>query len=61
MAPDSTKANYTDGGVFQNQPLGMAKNLVETVPGGRLNAADRGILASRFEMAREISLLRQRK
>jgi len=35
---------YTDGGVFQNQPLGMAKNLVERLPDGRLNAADRGYL-----------------
>ena len=35
---------YTDGGVFQNEPLGMAKNLVEKVPGGRLNAAQRAYL-----------------
>ncbi|MGD0546605.1 MAG: patatin-like phospholipase family protein [Terracidiphilus sp.] len=35
---------YTDGGVFQNQPLGMAKNLVETIPGGHLNAEQRGYL-----------------
>ena len=35
---------YTDGGVFQNQPLGMAKNLVEEVPGGHLNAEHRGYL-----------------
>ncbi len=40
----STTFTYTDGGVFQNEPLGMAKNLVEQVPGGRLNAADRGYL-----------------
>ncbi len=40
----STTFTYTDGGVFQNQPLGMAKNLVENVPGGRLNATDRGYL-----------------
>jgi predicted acylesterase/phospholipase RssA len=40
----STKFTYTDGGVFQNEPLGMAKNLVEQVPGGRLNAAQRGYL-----------------
>lgn len=40
----STTFTYTDGGVFQNEPLGMAKNLVELVPGGRLNAADRGYL-----------------
>jgi hypothetical protein len=36
--------SYTDGGVFQNQPLGMAKKLVETVPGGRLNSEKRGYL-----------------
>lgn len=35
---------YTDGGVFQNQPLGMAKNLVERLPGGHLNANRRGYL-----------------
>jgi Patatin-like phospholipase len=35
---------YTDGGVFQNQPLGMAKNLVEQMPDGRLTALDRGYL-----------------
>ncbi len=29
----STTFTYTDGG-FSNEPLGMAKNLVETVPGG---------------------------
>jgi hypothetical protein len=40
----STTFTYTDGGVFQNQPLGMAKNLVEQVPEGRLNATDRGYL-----------------
>ena len=40
----STTFTYTDGGVFQNEPLGMAKNLVEKVPGGRLNAAQRGYL-----------------
>jgi hypothetical protein len=40
----SRKFTYTDGGVFQNEPLGMAKNLVETIPGGRLNAAQRGYL-----------------
>jgi predicted acylesterase/phospholipase RssA len=40
----STTFTYTDGGVFQNEPLGMAKDLVEKVPGGRLNAADRGYL-----------------
>jgi predicted acylesterase/phospholipase RssA len=33
---------YTDGGVFQNEPLGMAKNLVENQPGGHLNAEQRG-------------------
>jgi hypothetical protein len=41
---DSTTFAYTDGGVFQNQPLGMAKNLVELVPEGRLHAAQRGYL-----------------
>jgi Patatin-like phospholipase len=35
---------YTDGGVMQNEPLGMAKNLVEEVPGGRLNVEQRGYL-----------------
>ena len=35
---------YTDGGVFQNEPLGMAKNLVERLPDGRLTAKDRGYL-----------------
>jgi hypothetical protein len=35
---------YTDGGVFQNEPLGMAKNLVEVLPGGHLNADKRGYL-----------------
>ncbi len=40
----STTFTYTDGGVFQNQPLGMAKNLVEQIPGGRLNATERGYL-----------------
>jgi hypothetical protein len=40
----STTFTYTDGGVFQNEPLGMAKNLVEQVPGGRLNATKRGYL-----------------
>jgi hypothetical protein len=35
---------YTDGGVFQNEPLGMAKNLVEMLPGGHLNADQRGYL-----------------
>jgi hypothetical protein len=35
---------YTDGGVFQNEPLGMAKNLVELLPDGRLNADQRGYL-----------------
>ena len=40
----TTTFTYTDGGVFQNEPLGMAKNLVEKVPGGRLNAYERGYL-----------------
>lgn len=35
---------YTDGGVFQNEPLGMAKNLVEQLPDGRVTALDRGYL-----------------
>ncbi len=34
--------SYTDGGVFQNQPLGMAKNLVEMLPDGHLHALNRG-------------------
>jgi Patatin-like phospholipase len=40
----STTFTYTDGGVFQNEPLGMAKNLVEQIPGGRLSADQRGYL-----------------
>jgi hypothetical protein len=40
----ATTFTYTDGGVFQNEPLGMAKNLVEKIPGGRLNADQRGYL-----------------
>lgn len=40
----STTFTYTDGGVFQNEPLGMAKNLVEQVAGGRLNSNQRGYL-----------------
>jgi hypothetical protein len=39
-----TTFTYTDGGVFQNEPLGMAKNLVEEIPGGRLNPYQRGYL-----------------
>ncbi len=35
---------YTDGGVFQNEPLGMAKNLVEKQVDGHLNASERGYL-----------------
>jgi hypothetical protein len=35
---------YTDGGVLQNQPLGMAKNLVDALPGGHLTAEQRGYL-----------------
>jgi hypothetical protein len=38
----SRRFTYTDGGVFQNEPLGMAKNLVELLPDGHLNALDRG-------------------
>lgn len=40
----STIFTYTDGAVFQNEPLGMAKNLVERVPGGRLHSWQRGYL-----------------
>jgi hypothetical protein len=40
----ATTFTYTDGGVFQNEPLGMAKNLVEQIPGGRLHADQRGYL-----------------
>lgn len=40
----STTFTYTDGGVFQNEPIGMAKNLVERIPGARLNAFERGYL-----------------
>jgi Patatin-like phospholipase len=40
----ATTFTYTDGGVFQNEPLGMAKNLVENIPGGRLNADQRAYL-----------------
>jgi predicted acylesterase/phospholipase RssA len=39
-----TTFTYTDGGLFQNEPLGMAKNLVEEIPGGRLNPYQRGYL-----------------
>lgn len=35
---------YTDGGLFQNQPLGMAKNFVEQLPRGRVTALERGYL-----------------
>jgi len=35
---------YTDGGVFQNEPLGMAMNLVQELPGGRLQGQSRGYL-----------------
>jgi Patatin-like phospholipase len=40
----STSFCYTDGGVFQNEPLGMAKNIVEELPNGHLNATRRGYL-----------------
>ena len=40
----SRKFAYSDGGVFQNQPLGMAKNLVEKQPGGHLNAEQRAYI-----------------
>jgi hypothetical protein len=39
-----TTFTYTDGGLFQNEPLGMAKNLVEEIPGGRLKPYQRGYL-----------------
>jgi hypothetical protein len=47
---------YTDGGVFQNEPLGMAKNLVELLPDGHLNALDRGycFIAPQPKTSREI-------
>lgn len=32
---------YTDGGVFYNEPLGMAMNLVQALPGGRLEGQSR--------------------
>jgi predicted acylesterase/phospholipase RssA len=35
---------YTDGGVLENEPLGMAKNLVDMLPGGHLDAEQRGYL-----------------
>lgn len=35
---------YTDGGVFYNQPLGMAMNLVQDLPDGRHQGASRGYL-----------------
>ena len=35
---------YTDGGVFQNEPLGMAKNLVEQLPDSRLEPERRAYL-----------------
>jgi hypothetical protein len=35
---------YTDGGLLQNQPLGMAKNFVDNLPGGHLHTQDRGYL-----------------
>jgi predicted acylesterase/phospholipase RssA len=35
---------YTDGGVLQNEPLGMAKNLVDMLPCGHLDAEQRGYL-----------------
>jgi hypothetical protein len=40
----SRSFTYTDGGVFQNEPLGMAKNFVEQLPDGRVTALDRGYL-----------------
>lgn len=41
---ESMEFAYTDGGVFQNEPLGIAKNLVERVSDGRITATDRGYL-----------------
>lgn len=35
---------YTDGGVFQNEPLGMAKNLVDKLTDGHTDAERRGYL-----------------
>jgi hypothetical protein len=35
---------YTDGGVFHNQPLGMAKNLVDKLGDGHTDAERRGYL-----------------
>ena len=35
---------YTDGGVFYNEPLGMAMNLVQELPGGHLQGASRAYL-----------------
>lgn len=35
---------YTDGGVFQNEPLGMAKNFVDELPDGHLDSSDRAYL-----------------
>lgn len=41
---DTRNFTYTDGGVFQNEPLGMAKNFVDKIPGGRDNAGQRAYL-----------------
>ena len=35
---------YTDGGLFQNEPLGLAKNFVDEQLNGHLNTQDRGYL-----------------
>lgn len=35
---------YTDGGVFQNEPLGMAKNFVDKIPGARIRPDHRAYL-----------------
>lgn len=35
---------YTDGGVFQNEPLGMAKNFVDKLPDGHLDSSNRAYL-----------------
>ena len=41
---DPRNFTYTDGGVFQNEPLGMAKNFVDKIPGARVNPDHRAYL-----------------
>ena len=41
---DPRNFTYTDGGVFQNEPLGMAKNFVDKIPGARTNPDKRAYL-----------------